>query len=111
VQANSGAPIRSRPKGVAGSKRVLSRLRCMPCFDRACRSESGLLDGSLGTIFVFLPELLPAHLPKLSKQGVSVPFDVILPVISKRFHQLIQNGPIASYIQTFYVRDGQEVAS
>jgi hypothetical protein len=84
VQANSGAPIRSRLKGVAGSKRVSSRLRCMPCFDRACRSESGLLDGSLGTIFVWAERL-----SRLSKQRVGVSLDVILPVISKRFHQLI----------------------
>ena len=52
TQMGSGALIRGRVKAAAGSKRTASQLHCMLSSDCVYQSENGLLDGSLGTIFV-----------------------------------------------------------
>jgi hypothetical protein len=48
----SRVPIRTGQKPGRGAEENLPRLCRMPCSSRACRLESELFDGSLGTIFV-----------------------------------------------------------
>ena len=49
----SRVPIRTGQKPGRGAEENIPRLYRMPCSSRACRLESELFDGSLGTIFVF----------------------------------------------------------
>src|SRR6516164_8253063 len=105
---DSGALIRSWIKLVTGSKRATSPLCCEPGFDRACRSGSGLFDGSLGT-FSFWGSRFKSLTLLLHQRRIALHVGGSVPLKCPR--QPVRDIPATPHFQPLNLRNRQKVAS